>query len=123
MQTCIVNSLGTGKSRMVHEAATKIITVPMCLRIKGSQGFVSCAFRFSSLTCLRRCLSGFPPPDIHLRDWFQSLAGADSNRQAMVAKKLHDFMYSVLTVLLKCLKDIESEVKSGECRDYLVISS
>ena len=42
MHICIVNSSGIGKSRIVHEVATKIITVLMCLRLKGTQGFTFC---------------------------------------------------------------------------------
>ena len=38
--TCIINSSGTGKSRMVDEISMFIITVPMCLRSRGSQGFI-----------------------------------------------------------------------------------
>lgn len=34
----IINSSGTGKSRMVDEISRTIITVPMCLRRRGSQG-------------------------------------------------------------------------------------
>jgi hypothetical protein len=45
----IVNSSGTGKSRIVDEVAREIITVPMCLRVDGSQGFNPRAF---FLTCL-----------------------------------------------------------------------
>jgi hypothetical protein len=44
MHTCFVNSSGTGKSRIVHEVATKIITVPMCFRLEETQGFAFCAF-------------------------------------------------------------------------------
>ena len=36
--TSIVNSSGTGKSRMVDQLSTQIITVPMCLRACGSGG-------------------------------------------------------------------------------------
>src|SRR6266404_6949092 len=36
--TSMVNSSGTGKSRMVDEVATKIVTIPMCLREEGSIG-------------------------------------------------------------------------------------
>ena len=36
--TSIVNSSGTGKSRMVDEISRKIITVPKCLREYGSGG-------------------------------------------------------------------------------------
>jgi hypothetical protein len=46
MQTCFVNSSGTGKSRIVHEVAAKVITVPMCLRLKGTQGFTFSTFCF-----------------------------------------------------------------------------
>jgi hypothetical protein len=40
----IVNSLGTGKLQMVDELATQIITVLMCLREAGTQGYTSRAF-------------------------------------------------------------------------------
>lgn len=46
--TSIVNSSGTGKFRMVDEVATKIITVPTCLRADGSRDLT---FR-SSLICI-----------------------------------------------------------------------
>jgi hypothetical protein len=46
--TSIVNSSGTGKSRIVDEVAAKIITVPMCLRDVGTRGFT---FRAFFLTC------------------------------------------------------------------------
>jgi hypothetical protein len=42
--TSIVNSSGTGKSRIVDEVATRIITVPMCLRNEGTQGVTFRAF-------------------------------------------------------------------------------
>jgi hypothetical protein len=47
-QATIVNSSGTGKSRMVDELATRIITVPMCLRSDPSSGDPFC---LSVLTC------------------------------------------------------------------------
>jgi len=34
----IVNSSGTGKSRVVDELSKRVITVPMCLRGDGSEG-------------------------------------------------------------------------------------
>ena len=46
--TCIVNSSGTGKSRMVDVVSTKIITVPMCLRKHGSQGATVHPVKFPS---------------------------------------------------------------------------
>jgi hypothetical protein len=42
-QTCIINSSGTGKSRMVDQVAMEIITIPMCLR-GGNGGFSSTPF-------------------------------------------------------------------------------
>lgn len=42
--TCIINSSGTGKSRMVDELSKVIITVPMCLRPDGSQGIIMLFF-------------------------------------------------------------------------------
>ena len=40
--TCIVNSSGTGKSRMVDRLSMQVITVPMCLREEGTQGLIFC---------------------------------------------------------------------------------
>jgi len=57
--TTIVNSSGTGKSRVVDELSTQIITVPMCLRRKRE---------------------GFPPSDEDLRIWLvsQGLGGPEA---------------------------------------------
>ncbi|KAI0274350.1 hypothetical protein BGY98DRAFT_935949 [Russula aff. rugulosa BPL654] len=62
----IVNSSGTGKSRMVDEVAKKIITVPMCLRENGNRGFTLLFSLF--VGALMTNLIGFPPPDTALRD-------------------------------------------------------
>ena len=93
---------------MVDELAKKIITVPMCLRRDGTQGFVSCFFADVFLTDL----SGFPPSDYGLRNFLMS--NASPNNQADVAKKLDGFMYSLLTVLLRRLEAIAS----GDYGDY-----
>ena len=45
--TSIVNSSGTGKSRMVDQLGREIITVPMCLRPKRSDGLSFCLFFMS----------------------------------------------------------------------------
>jgi hypothetical protein len=123
MQTCIVNLSGMGKLRIVHEVARKIITMPMCLRPKETQGFIFCPFLFS--TCLQYDPSGFPPPDTILHDWFERWTLADPNEQNEVAKRLRDFVYSLLTLLLNRLKCIESNewAKLGECSEYPVIPS
>lgn len=36
----ILNSSGTGKSRLVDELSKSVITVPMCLRPEGSHGLI-----------------------------------------------------------------------------------
>ena len=46
----IVNSSGTGKSRMVDQISRKIITVPVCLREYGSGGLTHDVLLV--LTCL-----------------------------------------------------------------------
>ncbi|KAF8494140.1 hypothetical protein F5888DRAFT_1848288 [Russula emetica] len=83
--TTVVNSSGTGKSRMVDQLGTEIITVPMCLR----QG--------------RR--QGFPPLDMELRDWLVSGLGD----RATVQKRLHGFIYSLLMVTHKQLVTIAKQ--------------
>ena len=45
----IVNSSGTGKSRMVDQLGKKIITVPMCLCPEKTKGFYVLLVRFSVL--------------------------------------------------------------------------
>jgi len=79
--TTVVNSSGTGKSRMVDQLGTEIITVPMCLR----QG--------------RR--EGFPPLDVKLRDWLVS-----SDNRGTVQKRLHGFIYSLLVVTRERLETV-----------------
>ena len=50
--TSIVNSSGTGKSRMVDQLGKEIITVPMCPRLKRSDGLPFCFF-FIGVACLQ----------------------------------------------------------------------
>ncbi|KAI0293883.1 hypothetical protein B0F90DRAFT_1919879 [Multifurca ochricompacta] len=78
-QTSIVNSSGTGKSRMVDEVAIGIITIPMCLRSSKSQAAQLAVFCWG-----------------------------DSDPDAL-SKKLHGFVYALLTVTEKRLEDIESD--------------
>ena len=56
--TSIVNSSGTGKSRIVDENAYKIITIPMCLR-DGNKGFT---LHFSLRGILTTCFVRIPSP-------------------------------------------------------------
>ncbi|KAI0299888.1 hypothetical protein BC826DRAFT_716613 [Russula brevipes] len=86
--TWIINSSGTGKSRMVDQVAMTIITIPMCLRAARTQGF--------------------PPSDVALRNWFELLAlqGRD-----VIARKLHVFLSSLFVVLRKRLAAIASEIE------------
>ena len=97
----IVNSSGTGKSRMVDELAKTIITVPMCLRGPKSSGWIYYCSRF---TCTFNMLTGYPPSDKALRKWLLSMNRKD---QKDVAKLLHGFLTSLLDVTLERLKAIE----------------
>jgi hypothetical protein len=56
-QAAIVNSSGTGKSRMVDQLAMQIITVPMCLRSDPSTGDPFC---LSVLACSSSGLNRVP---------------------------------------------------------------
>ncbi|KAH9991142.1 hypothetical protein BJV77DRAFT_1068477 [Russula vinacea] len=78
--TSIVNSSGTGKSRMVDELGVAIITVPMW----------------------------FPPPDIDLREWLVP-SGSVSSDQSAAQRRLHGFVYSLLTVTRTALEIIVME--------------
>jgi hypothetical protein len=108
--TTIVNSSGTGKSRMVDQLGKQIITVPMCLR-QTRDGFPFClsllAWHVYNPTPV-----GFPPSDKDLCNWLVSETG-DRRR---VQKMLHGFTYSLLVVTLKRLETI-----ANEQRDYLPI--
>ncbi|KAI9434407.1 hypothetical protein F5148DRAFT_998459 [Russula earlei] len=82
--TTIINSSGTGKSRIVDQLGKEVITVPMCLR-KGYEGY--------------------PPPDVELRNWLL----AWSSDRATVQRKLYGFARSLLVVTLSKLETIGSE--------------
>ncbi|KAF8339651.1 uncharacterized protein EI90DRAFT_3037372 [Cantharellus anzutake] len=82
--SCIVNSSGTGKSRMVDQLGTEVITVPMCLR-PG--------------------IRGMPPPDRKLRGWLVS----PIDDRTTVQNMLYGFACSLLVVTLRKLKTIVSE--------------
>jgi hypothetical protein len=51
--TCIINSSGTGKSRMVDELSMSIITLSMCLRSHGSRGIVPPYYFYIIITLYR----------------------------------------------------------------------
>ncbi|KAI9512364.1 hypothetical protein F5148DRAFT_1008366 [Russula earlei] len=82
--TTIVNSSGTGKSRMVDQLGTEVVVVPMCLRM-GHEGY--------------------PPPDKEIRDWL--LVGKTD--RVTVRKKLYGLAHSLLVVTLSKLEAIERE--------------
>ena len=78
--------------------------MPMCLRPDKNQG--SYAFCPSLSHAYRLFLTGFPPPDVTLRSWVYpgSIDRADAQ------KRLHGFMYGLLTVTHITLEAIESEM-------------
>ncbi|KAI0300779.1 hypothetical protein BC826DRAFT_619486 [Russula brevipes] len=81
----VLNSSGTGKSRMVDELSTKIIMVPICLR----EG-----------------VTGFPPPDVNLRRWLHSVRDYSRNN---VMDQLLCFLSSLLNVTLGRLQSIAEQ--------------
>jgi hypothetical protein len=105
----IINSSGTGKSRMVDQVSTKIITIPMCLRGEGTKGLI---FHPRSLLCILIFLSskGFPPADSVLRNWLHQARGPEN--QNVVAKKLRGFLASLFSVTAKQLKVLQAELLS-----------
>ena len=104
----IVNSSGTGKSRMVDEISTKIIKVPMCLHEDGTRG-LGCGCAYDLIW------TGFPPSDLTLRTWL--LSAANPSKQGEATKQLHTFVYSLLTITCDHLKTIDSD-----CGDFLQLA-
>lgn len=78
----------------------------MCLRGDFTQGF--CVL-ISTIPMLIYIMTGFPPPDRELRIWL--LAG--QRKQLDEERRLHGFIYALLTVTRRHLKTLERE-KSGE---------
>ena len=55
-------------------------------------------------------LLGYPPADVALRTW---VLNEDINDQVVARKRLHAFMYTLLTVTRTTLEDIESQSKDS----------
>jgi len=88
--TSIINSSGTGKSRMVDELGRVVITVPMCLRPQTEHKD-----------------TGFPRTDEELRNWLiYKLDDRD-----IVQRRLHAFVYSLL---LKTEEELRAIVVSNK---------
>lgn len=58
-----------GKSRTVDELAKKCFVLPLNLRQEGSSGMLVSAWAFVVLDHTFILLSGYPPPDRHVRDY------------------------------------------------------
>jgi hypothetical protein len=99
----IVNSSGTGKSRMVDEVAKKSLRC-QCVCVKmGTE-----VLRFFSLFRLRSyvlILIGCPPPDIALRGYIYSIARRYS-RAEKIRAELANLLCSVFAVLHRRLEAI-----------------
>ncbi|KAF8260133.1 hypothetical protein EI94DRAFT_1812105 [Lactarius quietus] len=91
----IVNSSGTGKSRMVDQVAIKVVTIPMCLR--GDER------------------KSIPPADMVLRQWFETL----SEDRNTVGKKVHGLFWALFTVTSERLKSLETELRLESRSDNL----
>jgi len=100
----IINSSGTGKSRMVDAAAKTIITVPICLRISGSSGLVFCPLILTSVCSQPSFQIGFPPADSTLRDWFDFRTRMYPTHYT---QHLQGLLVSIFAVLRKHLATLE----------------
>jgi hypothetical protein len=81
----------------------------MCLRPDSSQGYAFCSCFSRTYNLI---LIGSPPPDATLRSWVLS---GDTNNQVPTRKRLHGFVYSLLTVTRATLETIGSQSeKEGE---------
>ena len=54
---------------------------------------------------------GYPPPDVHLRTW---LLSGNTNDEIAARKKLHAFVYALLTVTRTMLEAIDRPSKKVE---------
>jgi hypothetical protein len=94
---------------MVDQVATKVITVPMCLRGKGTKGMSLINYLLCMLLIFFS-LKGFPPADRVVRDWLNLLAFEDCN---VVVMKVHGFIASLFTVTTMHLKNLSTSSSRG----------
>ncbi|KAI9057967.1 hypothetical protein FKP32DRAFT_1289000, partial [Trametes sanguinea] len=82
----IIQSSGTGKSRMVDELAKKIFCIPMCL---GSN-------------------QAYPPPDVRLLSFFESIMSVDADERI---ERMQFFLCALFETALERVKVIASELE------------
>ena len=103
--TCIINSSGTGKSRMVDEISTRIITVPMCLRPHGSQGFIPASWVFTVIIWF----IGFPLlTSVALRQYFEQIG--ITRDQERIKRALHGIVHGLITVTHAQLRSFACDI-------------
>lgn len=94
---------------MVDELANEIVTIPMCLREDGTQGF--CCLRPPFRHADDLTLLGFPPPDKRLRNYLLDM-GTEGPDKAM--EMLDDFIASLLSVTYQRLKKMVHGDNNGD---------
>ena len=101
----IIQSSGTGKSRMVDQLGTTHFVIPVCLRRLGEPGrFLFCRLRPYKLITSS---PGFPPSDEPVRSYFLA-SGKPSNEADVYAQRRFDAFFKVLfDKTLGKLQDLE----------------
>ena len=104
-QVAIIQSSGTGKSRMVHELSKLIFTIPFNLRLGdesgGARGAYILSLRFH--LSLHMIEFAFPRPDNAIRDYL--------NGENMTEKEYGRFFHAVFKTIGSVLEEKEAEIK------------
>lgn len=115
-QIAIVQSSGTGKSRMVHEQAKLVFTIPFNLReSKDSQGTLPLHCRADNFSDRELDLA-FPLADDAVRDYFVTFSVRNSLMlKTMYLKFLGSVFSTVEAELRACRTELENkQIRSGQ---------
>jgi hypothetical protein len=114
-QITIVQSSGTGKSRMVHEQASLVFTIPFNIRDKGdNQGLYFTFFDFlERFRCTNADLA-FPIPDGAVRDYLVTTSVSDD--QHILKTNYLKFLASVFTQVNAELEKCRTEWREKSIR-------
>ena len=103
-QVAIIQSSGTGKSRMVHELSKLIFTIPFNLRLgEESRGACDvCILSFRPCLNLHITEFAFPKPDNAIRDYL--------NGENMTEKEYGRFFHAVFRTIGSVLEEKDAEI-------------
>jgi len=114
-QIAIVQSSGTGKSRMVHEQANLVFTIPFNLREKSdNQGPCLVFFSISQALLMPNTDLAFPIPDDAVRNYLVTTSVSDD--QHMLKTNYLKFLGSVFTQINGELEKSQQELNKKKIR-------